>query len=147
MGAWSGSRSGSSIVFNAEDTDALGLEGNDSIFLLIFGVRDGARTCYSVPVELVLDHFVIVLVVSQVALNDLDIEIWLGSSCCRFRIVSLENIFGILANVKHRGFFRCSIKQISKILKTDDNLVFVHGQKVDFEITIEVLERSRMINS
>lgn len=147
IGAWFGSRSGSNIVFNAEDTDALGLESDDGIFILVLRECDGARTCNGVPVKFVLDHLVIVLIVSQGALSDLDIQTWLGSRGCRFRVISLEKIFGILANVEHRGLFRSAIKQVSKILKTDDNLVFVHGQKVDFEITIKVLNRSLRISS
>lgn len=51
------------VEVHAEQADALRLQSNDRVRLLVFGVGDAARARLSGPLELLLGHLSVVLVV------------------------------------------------------------------------------------
>lgn len=87
---------------DAEEADTLRLQGYNLVRRLILGVGHLACTTLGRPLELLLGHLIVILVVTESALCDLDIGLT--------TIVIREHVLHILLEIKHGRLAWCSIK-------------------------------------
>lgn len=125
-------------VLDAEDTNTLGLEGHNSISLLVSRIRNSRRTRSCFPVELRGDHILIVLVVAQVAFSDLNVGI------VSTGVAGGKQVQSVRTEVEHRGGLWRFVEKVSNILNADEEVVLALREHVNLQLTIEGRDLSRM---
>jgi len=92
------------VEVNGVKTNALRLEGDNSVDLLVGRVGSSGRSTNRWPGELVLFHLRVVLVVREGSLSDLHANLWLRW------VLSGPNVKSVLMQVEHRGLSRGTVK-------------------------------------